>query len=442
MKLFAYRENGVRCLGIIHNGKHCDLTQALKQRNLPGDESALLAQGFFQRSKLTNFLQSNAALREICEPISWDIPFARASKILAIGKNFAAHAAEFGSEAPKEPMFFGKFPNCFLPHGATIQIPYWLLSRVDHEAELAMIIGKAGKNIPESQAFGHVGGYTVLNDVTARKMQGDDRKEGYPWLRSKSLDTSAPCGPYWVPSDFISDPKQLVVSCKVNGELRQKAPISEMVHPIPKIISYLSKFMRLEVGDLISLGTPSGVGPIVPGDIVECEVSGIGLLSNPVVREKMHHGEFADKEKLFTEFHAQWEKQISKTKTLEEKSTRTIQLLHDSIPYFHWTGIYWLKNNALILGPYRGKPTEHTTIAIGQGICGRAVAENQTIVVDDVTQESNYLACSIETRSEIVVPLYSNGNIIGEIDIDSNIPKAFDQRDKEFLESVGKKLIP
>lgn len=152
------------------------------------------------------------------------------------------------------------------------------------------------------------------------------------------------------------------------------------------------------------------------------------------------------KEKLFSDLKPRVEKLLATNTDSEIMSTQLIDLLADSVPHFHWTGIYWLRGNMLHLGPYRGKPTDHTQIAVGQGICGRAVAENQSIVVDDVTKESNYLACSLETRSEIVVPIYSKGKIVGEIDIDSDIPKAFDEEDRVFLESVaellGKRLNP
>ncbi|MGB9680366.1 MAG: GAF domain-containing protein [Thermoanaerobacteraceae bacterium] len=131
-------------------------------------------------------------------------------------------------------------------------------------------------------------------------------------------------------------------------------------------------------------------------------------------------------------------KEISKKeKDLDKFYNNVINILSRNIPYYNWTGFYFIKNGELVIGPYIGRPTEHVKIKIGEGICGRAVAEKNTIVVDDVSKENNYLACSLETRSEIVVPIWLKDKIIGEIDIDSDEIKAFDQKDKEFLEAVA-----
>lgn len=115
-----------------------------------------------------------------------------------------------------------------------------------------------------------------------------------------------------------------------------------------------------------------------------------------------------------------------------------VRILSENVPYYNWTGFYFMKDGELVIGPYIGRPTEHVRIKVGQGVCGRAVAEKSTIIVDDVTKEDNYLACSLETKSEIVVPIWANGEIIGEIDIDSDDLAAFDDKDKIFLEEVAK----
>lgn len=440
MKLFAYRKDGRRHLGLLRDGRHEDLEGALARRGL--DEDAFLERVFAGKASFEALLREAGPLPQIPAPSDFDIPIARPSKVLAIGKNFAAHAAEFGAEVPKEPIFFAKGPSALLPHGEPVRIPYWLTTRVDHEAEIALIVGRRGKHIPAARAWEHVGGYTVLNDITARKMQGDDRREGHPWLRSKSLDTSAPCGPYWVPAAFLPDPASCRIECRVNGELRQKGKGGDMVHPIPKVLSYVSRHMTIEPGDILSLGTPGGVGPLLPGDVVECEVSGIGVLRNPVEREKLPR-EFEpppDKEALFAELRPRIEKILGACKNSREMRRKAVDLLHASLPHFHWTGIYLLEGNTLVLGPYHGKPTEHTRIPVGRGICGRAVAEKRPIVIEDVARESNYLACSLETRSEIVVPIHAAGEIVGEIDVDSEAPAAFDRRDQVFLEGVASLL--
>jgi len=421
------------------------LLQPFFEKNFPTTKSNSWKEVFFRRESLTSFLDRTKSLPPVSEPIDFDVPISRPGKILAIAKNFASHAAEFGGKVPPEPVFFAKLGSALLAHGKPIQIPYWLTTRVDHEAEIALIVGRKGKHIPPEKAFEYVGGYTIFNDVTARKIQGDDRKKGHPWLRSKSFDTSAPCGPYWVPSDYLTDLNLLRIECRVNGETRQRGKLAELVHPIPKVIATISQHVTLEPGDLIALGTPSGVGPIVPGDLVECEASPIGTLQNSVVREKAPANTqlHLDKEEIFRSLNPNLEKVLTGAKNKKEIFSKLVNLLHDSVPHFHWTGIYFLEGETLILGPFRGKPTEHTRIPVGRGICGRAVAEKKSIVVEDITKETNYLACSLTTRSEIVVPIYHQGRqgkIIGEIDIDSDLPNAFDHRDKDFLEEVVVKV--
>jgi len=217
---------------------------------------------------------------------SFNVPISMPSKIVALGRNYIAHAKELKHDIPKEPLFFTKATSSLLPHDEDIIIPKWLDGRVDHEAELAVIIGKQGKNISENQAFAHVAGYTTLNDITARAMQKEDIKNRKPWYRSKSIDTFCPMGPYVVPADVISDPHQLDIQLTVNGDIRQKANTSNMIFPIPKVISYLSQYMTLNAGDIISTGTPEGVSPIKDGDDIELSISEIGILRNRVVKEK------------------------------------------------------------------------------------------------------------------------------------------------------------
>jgi 2-keto-4-pentenoate hydratase/2-oxohepta-3-ene-1,7-dioic acid hydratase in catechol pathway len=216
---------------------------------------------------------------------------ARVGKILCLGKNFRAHAAEFGEEVPEEPLFFAKLPETIVPHGARVEIPAWYTRRVDHEAELAVLIGRAGKAIALERALEHVAGYTVANDLTARSLQGDDRKRGYPWLRAKNMDGFCPLGPCLVPRDAL-DLADLRVTARVRKagssdfEPRQDASTRDLVVDVPHAIAWLSEHLTLRPGDLILMGTPAGVGPLSDGDTVVCAVEGIGELETRIARPR------------------------------------------------------------------------------------------------------------------------------------------------------------
>jgi len=205
------------------------------------------------------------------EPIHYQVPIARPQKILGLGRNYRAHAAEGGVPVPEEPIFFAKMPSSLLPHEGEIVIPPGV-GRVDHEIELALVIGRTGKNIPEDDAMDYVSGYTIMNDVTARELQSADFKKSQPWLRSKSFDTFCPIGPYLVPKEEIADPHTLEMRLRVNGEVRQQANTSEMVFKISQVIAYISRHMTLQPSDIIATGTPEGVSPLTPGDTVEAEI--------------------------------------------------------------------------------------------------------------------------------------------------------------------------
>ena len=196
------------------------------------------------------------------------------SKIVCIGKNFADHAAEIGEEITDEPLIFFKPSSSIIGHGDAIVIPPQS-KQVELEAELCLVIGKLAKNVSEDKALEYLWGVTIANDVTARDLQFGDGQ----WARSKAFDTFCPLGP-WVETEFVPDSQ--VIESRINGEVRQNVAISEMVHKIPFIISYVSKNMSLLPGDIILTGSPAGISVINAGDIIECEVEGIGILSNPV----------------------------------------------------------------------------------------------------------------------------------------------------------------
>lgn len=211
-----------------------------------------------------------------------DVPVCRPQKILCLGRNYLAHAKEWKSTVPDEPMFFSKLASALLPHEGQIRIPR-NLGRVDHEIELAVVIGERACQVKEESALDCVAGYTIANDVTARDMQRRDMKNGRPWTLAKGLDTFCPMGPFLVPADAVEDPHNLTMELKVNGVTKQKANTGEMVFKIGKIIAFISQYISLQPGDIICTGTPEGTLPIVPGDVVEASIEGLGTLTNSVV---------------------------------------------------------------------------------------------------------------------------------------------------------------
>ena len=184
------------------------------------------------------------------------------SKIVCVGRNYAAHAKELGNEVPAEPLLFFKPPSSLLAPGGAIVLPTQS-AKVEHESELAIVIGKRTRNVSKAEAMGAVFGFTSANDVTARDLQ---KKDGQ-WARAKGFDTFCPVGP-WIETEMAI--AALRVQCRVNGEVRQNGLTSDMIFDVPTLIAYISAAMTLEPGDLILTGTPEGVGPLAPGDV--CEV--------------------------------------------------------------------------------------------------------------------------------------------------------------------------
>jgi 2-keto-4-pentenoate hydratase/2-oxohepta-3-ene-1,7-dioic acid hydratase in catechol pathway len=200
------------------------------------------------------------------------------SKIVCVGRNYREHAAETGSEVPKEPLIFLKPPSSLIAHGDSIVYPP-LSSRVDHEGELGVVISKRAHRIRRENVEPYIFGYTCINDVTARDLQNRDGQ----WTRAKGFDTFCPVGPWIVPRDEVALEK-ITVRTFVDGEKRQDAPASEMVFPIPVILEHITQVMTLEPGDLIATGTPAGISPMQPGAVVRVVIVGIGELENRVVR--------------------------------------------------------------------------------------------------------------------------------------------------------------
>jgi 2-keto-4-pentenoate hydratase/2-oxohepta-3-ene-1,7-dioic acid hydratase in catechol pathway len=220
----------------------------------------------------------------------------RPSKIIALGLNYRDHVAEsrsvnvqgFDENVPSEPVLFAKTPNTLIGPEQPIVIPGFLRAygfekpRVDYEAELAFIIGRRCRSVPPERAWEQIYGFTCFNDVSQRNLQHSDRSG---WFRGKSLDTFGPIGPRIVPVEGIGDPQDLDIRCRLNGRLVQTGNTRDMIFPIPEILAFVSRNFTLEKGDIITTGTPSGVGSIRHGDVVEVEIEGIGVLRNPVVEE-------------------------------------------------------------------------------------------------------------------------------------------------------------
>ena len=254
----------------------------------------LLARGTKYRSALSvitrglaDAISSKTKVKNLFIPLAkarLRAPITRPGKITCVGLNYADHAREQGITAPEVPTFFLKSVNTISGPGAKIVIPP-NSTQVDFEAEFAVVIGKGGRRIPEERAYEHVAGYMNLNDVTARDMQHGDKQ----WFRGKSCDTFAPTGPWILTADEIPDPHNLRISLTLNGQTMQDSNTSNLIHKVPFLISYLSQSLTWEPGDILTTGTPSGVGvfrkpPIFlnAGDTVSATVEGLGTLTNTV----------------------------------------------------------------------------------------------------------------------------------------------------------------
>jgi len=199
-------------------------------------------------------------------------------KIIGVGRNYLAHAREQNVEIPDVPLLFLKPPSSVIGPGDTILLPPQS-HQIVHEAELAVVIGKSGRWIQPDDAMTYILGYTISNDVTARDLQ---RRDGQ-WTRGKGFDTFCPLGP-WIETEF--DPADALMTCHVNGEMRQMASTRDMLFNVRQLIAYISSIMTIEPGDILMTGTPAGVGLLQAGDLVQITIEGLGTLQNPVTREK------------------------------------------------------------------------------------------------------------------------------------------------------------
>lgn len=300
MKLLSYvRGDGTETVGVWDEetkGPY-DLIRAIEIYAVASDECPPIIQDMMDLldeglvtplflGEIDRFVRDHNLLGVLSDANEFRItaPIARPRAIYALGRNYPAHAKESGAEVPKEPIVFGKAPTAVI--GPDEDVVYKKdLTRVDPEAEVAVVIGETGKNIAEKDATAYIAGYTILNDVTARDLQSKDLAASHPWLRSKGIDTFCPMGPFIVLTDEIAEPIELDIELRVNGELRQKDNTRSLTFGVPFLISWISRFHTLYPGDVITTGTPEGMKPVVPGDVMEVYVEKIGVLRNKVVAE-------------------------------------------------------------------------------------------------------------------------------------------------------------
>jgi 2-keto-4-pentenoate hydratase/2-oxohepta-3-ene-1,7-dioic acid hydratase in catechol pathway len=281
MRLLSFRRDGRVRLGARRNGVIVDLTA------VASDIVAFLEAGDESLAAATAALAGAPVVDEAVIELLPVVP--RPPKIICVARNYAEHAAEAQLEVLQIPNLFIRFPRSLIAAGAPILVPK-VSHQVDWEAELAVVIGKAGKHVPAAAAYDHVAGYALFNDVSIRDWQL--RKPPIQFGAGKNFDASGPFGPELVTRDEVPDPHALRIELKVNGETMQSSTTGNMIFDIPTLIEHISQFTTLEPGDVIATGTPSGVGhfhepPIYlkPGDRVRVEIEGIGSLENPVEAE-------------------------------------------------------------------------------------------------------------------------------------------------------------
>ena len=281
MKLVTFIYQGRRGIGALTDNGIVAAGDAL-----PNDMIAFLEAGASVKAALQRLIDS-AAPRIALNDARLLAPVPRPGKFLGIGLNYADHISETGRDKPEYPTFFTKQSTCVIADGDAIHVPE-ISEKVDYEGELGFVIGKRCKHVPLEKAHEVIAGYTICNDVTVRDWQ----QRTPTWTLGKSFDTHGPMGPWLVTADEIADPHNLSLKTWVDNELRQNANTGEMIFNCYEMVAYLSQAMTLEPGDVISTGTPAGVGVkmkprgyLKPGQTVRIEIEGIGALTNPVIAE-------------------------------------------------------------------------------------------------------------------------------------------------------------
>jgi 2-keto-4-pentenoate hydratase/2-oxohepta-3-ene-1,7-dioic acid hydratase in catechol pathway len=296
LRIARYVYHGTESYGVIKEDKIVDLPKLSKIKGSPMPENiaGLISQGSQAESLVTELIDTVSENRDKeyilnRSEVKLIAPVCDPPKIICLGLNYKNHAQETGQLLPDEPIIFIKPRTAIVGPEQPVIKPAFV-EKLDYEVELAIIIGRKGRNIPVSCAKDHIFGYTVFNDISARDIQFKDGQ----WTRGKSFDTFAPIGPCITTAAEISDPNNLRLCTRVNGETRQNSSTSQMVLNVYEIIHHLSRVMTLEPLDIIATGTPAGVAAFTkptpkylqPGDIVEVEVEGIGVLRNPIVEDK------------------------------------------------------------------------------------------------------------------------------------------------------------
>jgi 2-keto-4-pentenoate hydratase/2-oxohepta-3-ene-1,7-dioic acid hydratase in catechol pathway len=254
--------------------RFCLITQLINARRFDGKEIGTVVKFVNEHSLLRYLVLPSTAILKA--------PIACPPKIIALGLNYMLHAKESHFEVPKEPILFMKAGSSVIGPDEPIRIPSGK-GRIDHEVELAVVIGRTASNVKKKDAYKYIAGYSIINDVTARTVQTNDLEIRHPWFRSKSYDTFTPFGPWIVTPDDIAPPVHLQIACRVNGTIRQKSNTKHLVFDIPKLIEFISKDIVLHPCDIISTGTPEGIDEIAHGDLVQCTIERIGELKNPVL---------------------------------------------------------------------------------------------------------------------------------------------------------------
>ncbi|MGB0389286.1 MAG: fumarylacetoacetate hydrolase family protein [Ardenticatenaceae bacterium] len=296
MKLVTYETNGEARLGAMLGDEIIDLKDAYGAMGGEGsaefadDMIALLEEGdegLAKAQAAIDFAQANGGFSEAVEDVSFLPPVVKPGKVIALGRNYEAHAKEGGAKPPKYPMLFHKTATSLLGAGGTIVIPP-VTKRVDYEAELAVIIGRTCKQVSEEEALDYVAGYTAANDVSARDLQ----RRTSQFSAGKMVDTFCPLGPALVTRDEVPEQQNLRIQTILNGQVMQDSNTKMMIFNVPFTISYISQITTLEVGDVILTGTPEGVGfarkpPVYlkEGDTITIEVEGVGTLTNSVTEQ-------------------------------------------------------------------------------------------------------------------------------------------------------------
>jgi 2-keto-4-pentenoate hydratase/2-oxohepta-3-ene-1,7-dioic acid hydratase in catechol pathway len=287
MQLMTFEKGSGTALGLVEGGSVVDLGAV--DPSLPRDLAGLIAAGPTALANVKAAAAKAAAAAKLpLASVKAALPIARPSKFVCVGLNYALHAKEAGHPIPTYPSLFLRVPTSLTPHGAPVIRPKCSI-QLDYECELAIVVGKGGRHIPEEKALDHVFGYTLFNDVSVR----DYQRKSSQWTAGKNFDSTGPLGPWIVTADALPPGASgLRITTRVNGETMQDSNTSDMIFSTARIVAILSEIMTLEPGDLIATGTPSGVAHarkppawMKAGDRVEVEVEGIGVLANPIVDE-------------------------------------------------------------------------------------------------------------------------------------------------------------